>query len=107
MLPGFVDCHIHAPQMPNIGLGMGRPLLEWLQDYTFPLESQYSDEVFAEKVYKKVVRNCLNVGTTTACYFATIHRRASEVLVDQAIEQGQRAFVGKVSMDQNSPDFYV
>lgn len=23
LMPGFIDCHIHAPQYPNIGLGLG------------------------------------------------------------------------------------
>lgn len=54
-IPGFVDCHTHAPQFPNIGLGLDRPLLEWLKKYTFPLEKKYSDTEFAAKVYNKVV----------------------------------------------------
>ncbi len=55
LLPGFIDCHIHAPQVPNIGLGYDRPLLEWLDTYTFPLESKYGNEEFAASVYEKVV----------------------------------------------------
>lgn len=93
-MPGFIDCHIHAPQMPNIGLGLDKPLLEWLEEYTFPLESKYSDNDFALKAYKKVVRNCLDFGTTTACYFGTIHLEANKILVDECLRQGQRAFVG-------------
>lgn len=46
-------------------------------------------------------------GTTTAMYFATLHKEASLVLADVAHQLGQRAFVGKISMDQNSPDYYV
>lgn len=55
LLPGFVDCHIHAPQMPNIGLGLDKPLLEWLNEYTFPMEAKYEDTVFAKDVYEKVI----------------------------------------------------
>lgn len=54
-MPGFVDCHLHAPQFPQIGLGLDKPLLEWLKTYTFPLESQYSNEKFAQNVYNTVV----------------------------------------------------
>lgn len=54
-MPGLIDCHIHAPQMPNIGLGLDKPLLEWLETYTFPLETQYADVEFARKIYRKVV----------------------------------------------------
>ncbi|XP_063704173.1 guanine deaminase [Culicoides brevitarsis] len=107
LMPGFIDCHIHAPQMPNIGLGLDKPLLEWLDTYTFPLESKYRDVEFARKIYQKVVRNCLDFGTTTACYFATIHKEASEALVEECISQGQRAFIGKVNMNMNAPDFYI
>ena len=46
-------------------------------------------------------------GTTTAMYFATIHKEASLVLADIAHQFGQRAFIGKVSMDQNSPGYYI
>lgn len=55
LIPGFIDTHIHASQVPNIGLGLDKPLLDWLNIYTFPMESQYKDEAFAEHVYKKVV----------------------------------------------------
>lgn len=55
IIPGFVDTHIHAPQVPNIGLGLDKPLMEWLNLYTFPMETQYKDKEFARHVYKKVV----------------------------------------------------
>lgn len=55
LMPGFVDCHTHAPQFPNLGLGLDKPLLEWLDSYTFPLEKKYSDVYFASRVYDKVV----------------------------------------------------
>merc|ERR1712013_272245 len=43
---------------------------------------------------------------TTACYFATIHKHSTEVLAKVCIKQGQRALIGKVCMDRNSPDNY-
>lgn len=55
LMPGFVDCHTHAPQYPNIGLGLDLPLLDWLNKYTFPLERHYSDAEFAANVYDIVV----------------------------------------------------
>lgn len=55
LIPGFVDTHIHASQYPNIGLGYDLPLLEWLEVYTFPLESKFECEEFAKKVYDAVV----------------------------------------------------
>ena len=51
--------------------------------------------------------NTLVNGTTTAMYFATLHKEASLLLTDLADRMGQRAFIGKVSMDQNSPSYYT
>ena len=107
IIPGFIDAHCHAPQYAFTGTGMDLPLLQWLEKYTFPTESRFSDLEFARAVYSKSVRRHLRNGTTFACYFATIHNSAAKVLVDVIAEAGQRAYVGKVSMDRNSPDFYI
>ncbi|XP_072933325.1 guanine deaminase isoform X2 [Epargyreus clarus] len=99
MIPGFVDCHTHAPQFPNIGVGLDRPLLEWLDKYTFPLENKYSDVDFARKVYNQVVEQLLKNGTTTACYFGSLHMEGTLELVKAVVKHKQRALVGKVSMN--------
>ncbi len=78
-----------------------------LETYTFPCEAKFADLDFAREIYSKSVRRHLMNGTTTCSYFATLHLEASKLLVDIVREQGQRAYVGKVSMDRNSPDFYV
>lgn len=107
LIPGFIDCHIHAPQYPNSGLGLDMPLLKWLNTYTFPMEHNFRDEKFAEKVYAAVVHRTLSCGTTLAAYFATNHKNSSFLLAQEAVRQGQRALVGKVSSNCSSPDFYV
>ena len=56
---------------------------------------------------KRTVKEHLRQGTTTCCYFACLYLPASLNLCDTCVEYGQRGFVGKVSMDRNSPDFYV
>lgn len=55
MIPGFIDCHTHAVQFPNLGLGYDKCLLDWLETYTFPLEKKYTDTKFAEQVFEAVV----------------------------------------------------
>ncbi|KAJ8888018.1 hypothetical protein PR048_007503 [Dryococelus australis] len=53
-----------------------------------------------------VAQKCtLAYGTTTACYFATIHERSTLALAETVRELGQRAVVGKVNMDQNCPAY--
>ena len=48
----------------------------------------------------------LRNGSTTVSYFATIHNEACKVLVEVCRAAGQRAYVGKVNMDRNSPPSY-
>lgn len=106
LMPGLVDTHIHAPQYKNSGLGLGLPLLQWLEKYTFPCEARCKDLEFARNIYRKVVRRTIANGTTTAAYFATIHLEASLLLCDIIEQEGQRAFVGKVNSDCNLPEWY-
>ncbi|XP_044264238.1 guanine deaminase [Tribolium madens] len=107
LLPGFIDTHIHAPQYPNAGLGYDKPLLEWLDTYTYKLEKQYKDLELSKKVYDAVVRKTLDYGTTTACYFASLYDDSSLILANSVTKYGQRAFVGKVNMTKLAPSDYI
>lgn len=99
MLPGFVDLHVHAPQWAQAGLALDVPLYDWLNTYTFPLEAKFKDLDFAKTVYEDVVSTLIKNGTTTALYFATVHKEASLLLAKICAEKGQRGLVGKVVMD--------
>ncbi|XP_008334977.1 guanine deaminase isoform X1 [Cynoglossus semilaevis] len=101
-MPGMVDTHIHAPQYSYAGTALDMPLLQWLNTYTFPAESRFKSLDIANEVYTQVVKRTLRNGTTTACYFATIHTDASLLLAQITNDFGQRALVGKVCMDKNS-----
>jgi len=109
LLPGLIDLHIHAPQWPQLGKALHLPLEDWLQRVTFPLEAKYSDLDFARTMYTSLVDSLLANGTTTAVYFGTIHLDANKILADVCHGRGQRAFVGKVAMDnpEQCPDFYM
>ncbi|KAI9304092.1 hypothetical protein BJ944DRAFT_203310 [Cunninghamella echinulata] len=107
LLPGFIDTHIHAPQYPFTGTCTDLPLTEWLNKYTFPCEQKFEDTKWAKRVYEALVKRLLCNGTTTAVYFASIHLQATQILADTTFSFGQRAFVGLVSMDRNSPDNYI
>lgn len=108
VIPGFVDLHVHAPQYPQLGLALDVPLEVWLGKYTFPLEARYADVDFAREAYSTLVRDLLAGGTTTALYFATVHREATELLAEICLAEGQRALVGKVVMDlaESCPPYY-
>ncbi|EDU51416.1 SsnA Cytosine deaminase [Pyrenophora tritici-repentis] len=105
--PGFIDTHVHAPQHPNTGLFGKTTLLDWLQKYTFPMESSFADVAVAQRVYRNFVSRTLSHGTTTAAYFATIHVPATNTLADICLKRGQRALVGRVCMNSDlSPEYY-
>jgi guanine deaminase len=108
LLPGLVDLHVHAPQLPQLGTALDLPLADWLQIHTFPLESRYSDVSFAEGVYTRLVETLLANGSTTAVYFATIHLPATQRLAEICLALGQRGLVGRVAMDHPAqcPGFY-
>lgn len=107
IIPGFVDMHFHAPQFQNIGLGLDEELLQWLEKYTFPEEAKYSDDKYAKRLYTNLTKQLWRNGTTRVILFSTIHRRGTEILMDVLDRAGIGAYVGKVNMDRNSPDFYV
>lgn len=102
IIPGFVDLHLHAPQYPNIGLGLDKELLPWLEIYTFPEESKYGDLEYAKIVYSKLIKDLWKVGTTRAVVFNSIHKESTKLLMDMFIESGLGAYVGKVNMDRNT-----
>jgi len=107
LTPGFIDLHIHAPQYSYTGTATDKPLMEWLDHYTFPAEKKFEDREVAARHYPRVVRRTLKCGTTTAVYFASLHRQACEELVLCLERQGQRGVVCKVCMDKNGPPGYV
>lgn len=104
IMPGMVDLHIHAPQYAYRGLGMDRELLDWLNTYAFPEESKYADLAYADKAYTIFANAVKNSATTRLVIFGTLHREATELLMDKLEEIGVVSYVGKVNMDRNSPD---
>lgn len=103
IIPGFVDLHVHAPQFLQMGTGMNKPLLEWLKDYTFDLETKFLDLDFAQAAYRHFVDELIANGTLRACIFATSSAKSTEVLFEIIKQAGIGAYVGKVDMDRNGP----
>ena len=104
VMPGMVDLHIHAPQYAYRGLGADMELLDWLEHYAFKEEAKYSDLSYAEKAYTIFADALRDSATTRAVIFGTIHREATELLMDKLEKSGIVSLVGKVNMDRNSPD---
>lgn len=105
ILPGMTDIHVHAPQYSFRGLGMDMELIDWLNTHTFPEESKYADLEYAKKAYEVFVQDLLQSATTRACIFGTLHKDATLLLMDMLEKAGLAAYVGKVNMDRNSPEY--
>lgn len=103
----FSDMHLHAPQFPMLGMGMDLPLMYWLNTYTFKTEANFKDKEVARRVYSKLAYDLVKNGTTRVCMFSSIHKEATLILMEELEKAGISGYVGKVNMDQNSPDYLV
>ncbi len=101
--PGFIDLHIHYPQTDVIG-SPAEGLLPWLENYTFPHESRFSDPAHGAEVAPFFLDELLRNGVTTALVFATSHPASVEALFTHARQRQLRLITGKVLQDRHSPD---
>ena len=105
IIPAFSDLHVHASQFIQRGIGMDLLLNDWLNTYTFPQESHFTEEEYAEPIYEAYVRDMIRHGTFHASIFTTIHRSSTDILYKKLEEKGLWALVGKVNMDFQSPSY--
>ena len=103
LAPGFVDLHLHYPQVDVIG-SPAEGLLPWLENYTFPQESRFSDPGHAAEVAGFFVDELLRNGVTTALTFCTSHPASVNALFSEAQRRRLRLITGKCLMDRHSPD---
>ncbi len=101
IMQSFADMHLHAPQFPNVGMGMDLPLLDWLKTYTFPVEAKFADLDYARRIYRRLAHDLIANGTTRVCMFSSLHTDATLVLMEELENAGVTGFVGKVNMDRN------
>ena len=104
IMPGFIDTHVHYPQTEMIA-SYGEQLLEWLENYTFPFERQFSDLEHGKRVAEFFLTQLLEAGTTTALVFGTVHKESVDAFFTIAQQKKLRMICGKVLMDQNCPDY--
>src|SRR4051794_8634235 len=106
-LPGFVDTHVHFPQIPVIG-AMGLQLLDWLDRRTLPEEARMADLAYAARSAERFVRLLAGNGTTTALVFGAHFPQAQDALFQAADRSGLRIASGLVVSDrQLKPELEV
>jgi guanine deaminase len=101
--PGFVDLHIHYPQVDVIA-SPAEGLLPWLENYTFVQESRFADADHASEVAGFFLDELQRQGVTTALTFCSSHAGSVDALMSQAQSRGLRLVAGKCLMDRHAPD---
>ncbi len=100
--PGFVDMHVHCPQIDVIG-SPADGLLPWLDNYTFPEEKRFNSPEYAAQAASFFIAELLRNGVTTALTFATSHVPSVNALFEAAQVSGQRIITGKCLQDRHCP----
>ena len=98
IVPGFVDAHVHYPQIERIA-SHGEQLMSWLERHIFPAEMAFADRAHADQVAAFFLDELLRHGTTSALVFATVHAGSVDALFEAALERDMRILSGKVLMD--------
>ena len=98
MVPGFVDAHVHYPQMDSIA-AHGAQLLDWLDRHIFPAERAFAERAHADAVAAIFLDELLRNGTTSALVFPTVHAQSVDALFEAAQRRAMRLLSGKVLMD--------
>jgi guanine deaminase len=99
LVPGFIDTHVHFPQIRAIG-GLGMPLLDWLERCALPEESKLADQAYAREVADEFLDGLLACGTTSALVFGSHFAAAMDELFGAAGRRGLNITSGLVVSDR-------
>lgn len=100
LLPGFIDTHLHFPQVRIMG-GLGHQLLDWLEHHALPEEARMADLAHATRVAQAFTHALVAHGTTTALVFGAHFAPATAALFAAAVATGLRLVSGMVLSDRH------
>ncbi|MCA0029068.1 guanine deaminase [Mesorhizobium sp. B263B1A] len=103
LLPGFIDAHVHFPQMQIIA-SYGAELLDWLNAYTFPEETKFANAQHGRRVARLFLDEMVRHGTTTVAAYCSVHKASAEAFFAESHDRNILNIAGKVMMDRNAPD---
>lgn len=101
LMPGLINGHTHAAMTLFRGMADDLKLMDWLNNYIFPMEGQFVNPSFVAIGSKLACWEMIKGGTTTFVdmYFYP------EVTAEQTVNCGLRAVIGSASIDYPSPGF--
>ena len=94
IVPGFVDTHMHFPQVWCGDSYGGGQLLEWLNSCIFPSESKFEDPDYAHNAAVEWIDRLVTAGTTNALVFGSAFPHAQDFLFQEARDRGIRLVSG-------------
>ena len=100
ILPGLVNGHTHAAMSLFRGLADDLPLMDWLNNYIFPVEMRMDTDF----VFTGTLLACAEMimsGTTTFCDMYLFEEEVARA----AKKSGMRSLVGEVLYDFDSPNY--
>jgi guanine deaminase len=100
--PGFVDVHLHLPQIDAFGRH-GRPLIEWLETAVFPAESAWADPAHAAERAASALSQLWASGTTGIFAFTSNHRHGARSALRLCRQAHMRALIGQALSDIHVP----
>ena len=100
ILPGLINAHTHAAMTLFRGLADDLPLMEWLTNYIFPVESRMDGDFVSTGSLLACAEMILS-GTTTFCDMYLFE----EEVANAADRAGMRCVVGEVLYDFPSPNY--
>jgi guanine deaminase len=102
IIPGMIDAHAHFPQMQVIA-SHGAELLDWLETYTFPEETKFSEPAHCRRIARLFLDEMIRHGTTTVAVYCSVHKASVEAFFGEAHARDMLTIAGKVMMDRNAP----
>ncbi|MGD9973241.1 MAG: amidohydrolase family protein [Desulfatirhabdiaceae bacterium] len=100
VLPGLINGHTHAAMTLFRGLADDLPLMDWLNHYIFPVETNMDTE-FVFTGARLACAEMILSGTTTFCDMYLFENETAKA----ASQSGVRALVGEVLFDFPSPNY--
>ncbi|MEZ5117468.1 MAG: amidohydrolase family protein [Candidatus Nanopelagicales bacterium] len=103
LLPGFIDTHMHFPQLWAGDAYGGGQLLEWLDNCIFPTETMLADPEFAQLAATEWCDRMITAGTTMGMVFGSAFPHAQDSLFQAARDRGLRLVSGR-GIQTTGPD---
>jgi 5-methylthioadenosine/S-adenosylhomocysteine deaminase len=100
IMPGLVNTHTHAAMACFRGIADDLPLMQWLQEYIFPVEAKLTGDM----VYRATLLSLAEMIKSGTTSFCDMYLFAKDV-ARAAAESGMRAWIGEVLYDFPSPNY--